>query len=235
MDDLRRVVAWLAHRTPGPPIVLAGFSLGASLSLKLAAEASERPVDGLDSVLAANPPIDLTACAEAMRRPENRVYDWSFVRRLRAEVMRLHRRFPELGPPGLQQVHSLYEFDDRYTAPRNGFASALDYYARSSALPVLPRIRLPGLVVHAADDPFVPAAPFQRVRFPANLSFELVPRGGHLGYISRLPWQGDRRWLETRMAVWLAMRFGISTVTLEYASSPRHRTRANLGACNRDA
>ena len=205
--------------SPGSPIALAGFSLGASLALKVAAEAADRPVNGLDCVLAANPPIDLLACAEAMRRPENRLYHWNFVRWLRAEVTRLHRVFPELGPPGLQQVRSVYEFDDRYTAPRNGFASALDYYTRSSALPLIPRIGLPGLVVHAADDPFVPAAPFHKVRFPANLSLELVRQGGHLGYISRVPWQGDRRWLETRMAVWLAGRWRISTVNLDIASS----------------
>ena len=234
-DDLRSVIDWVSRRAPGSPIALAGFSLGASLALKVAAEAADRPVNGLDCVLAANPPIDLSACAEAMRRPENRLYHWNFVRWLRAEVTRLHRVFPELGPPGLQQVRSVYEFDDRYTAPRNGFASALDYYTRSSALPLIPRIGLPGLVVHAADDPFVPAAPFHKVRFPANLSLELVRQGGHLGYISRVPWQGDRRWLETRMAVWLAGRWRISTVHLDIASSSRDRARPNLGACNRDA
>ncbi|MGA2702140.1 MAG: alpha/beta fold hydrolase [Isosphaeraceae bacterium] len=234
-EDLRSVIDWVAHRAPGSPIALAGFSLGASLALKLAAEAADRPVNGLDCVLAANPPIDLSACAAAMRRPENRLYNWNFVHWLRAEVTRLHRVFPELGPPGLRQVRSVYEFDDRYTAPRNGFASALDYYARSSALPLIPRIELPGLVVHAADDPFVPAAPFHSARFPANLSLELVRQGGHLGYISRVPWQGDRRWLETRMAVWLAGRWRISTVHLDIASSSRDRARANMGACNRDA
>ena len=169
-DDLRSVIDWMAQRTPGSPIALAGFSLGANLALKLAAEAADQPVAGLDCVLAANPPIDLSACAAAMSRPENRLYDWNFVRWLRAEVMRLHRRFPDLGVPDLRQVRSVYEFDDRYTAPRNGFASARDYYARSSALPLIPRIRLPGLVIHSADDPFIPAAPFHDARFPANLS-----------------------------------------------------------------
>ena len=83
-------------------------------------------------MLAANPPIDLAACARRMSAPENRLYDWNFVRWLRAMVDRLHRRFPELGPPELEGVRTLYEFDDRYTARRNGFASADDYYERCS-------------------------------------------------------------------------------------------------------
>jgi predicted alpha/beta-fold hydrolase len=182
--------------------------LGASLSLKLAAEAADRPVAGLDCVLAANPPIDLRACALHMLRPENRIYDRSFVRWLRREARRLHRRFPDLGPVDLRGVTSVYTFDDRYTAPMHGFASADDYYGRSSAGPLAPRIRLPGLVVHAADDPFIPVEAFRPVAFPASVVFELCDRGGHLGYISRAPWRGDRRWLEARLADWLARRWG---------------------------
>src|SRR5262249_47037109 len=154
-----------------------------------------------------NPPIDLAACARAMSRAENRLYDWNFVRWLRSQVERLHRRFPELGKPALGRVRSVYEFDDRYTAPRNGFASADDYYAQSSSLPLSPRIDRPGLVVHAADDPFIPLRPFQLASFPPNLAFELTERGGHLGYLRRSPWQGGRRWLDA----WLADRWGIST------------------------
>ncbi len=229
-DDVRRVIAWLARRAPGSPIALAGFSLGASLALKLAAEATLEPVEALDCVLAANPPVDLMTCAQAIRRPENRVYDWNFVRWLRSEVARLHRRFPDLGPPELERVDSLFDFDDRYTAPRNGFAGAADYYARSSTLPLIHRITLPGLVVHAADDPFIPAELFLHAQFPATLRFELIGSGGHLGYVSRRPWQGDRRWLEARLAAWLAERWGISTDRLDFASSSLLKGRANLGA-----
>jgi uncharacterized protein len=205
--DVRTVVEWLADRAPGSPIAVAGFSLGASLALKLAAEAAERPATGLDCIVAANPPIDLLACARQMQRPENFVYDRNFVRWLRREVDRLHRRFPDLGAFDLRGVRSVYTFDDLYTAPRNGFASADDYYQRSSAGPLAPRIELPGLVVHAADDPFIPVEAFRPVVFPTNVDFELCAHGGHLGYISRTRWRGDRRWLETRLADWLGRRW----------------------------
>jgi predicted alpha/beta-fold hydrolase len=144
-----------------------------------------------------------------MSRPENRLYDWNFTRWLRSQTVRHHRAYPELGDPDLRRVSSVYEFDDRYTAARNGFSSADDYYARSSTLFAISRIELPGLVVHAADDPFIPFEPFLRARFPTNLSFELSAHGGHLGYISRYRWKGDRRWLEARLAAWLAARWGL--------------------------
>lgn len=230
-EDLRAVVAWLAGRAPRSSIALVGFSLGAGLTLKLAAEVAERELDGLDCVIAANPPIDLAACAQAMQRPENRIYDWNFVRWLLAQVDRLHRRFPELGEPALGRVHSVYDFDDRYTAPRNGFASADDYYARSSTLRLLPRIELPGLVVHSADDPFIPSEPFRRAGFPPSLTFELTPRGGHLGYLSRSRWQGGRRWLDARLATWLGSRWGIPAGRCQNESAAPGVGRINQGDC----
>ena len=202
-DDLREVVRWLDVRNPGSPTGLIGFSLGANLVLKLAAEAADNPIPNLDCVLAANPPIDLAACAQLMLSPENRLYDWNFVRWLRVMVRRLHDRFPDLGPPRLDGIKTLYDFDDRYTAPRNGFGTADEYYRQCSLSAALARIQVPGLIVHAMDDPFVASEPLQRAVKPDDLTVELVSHGGHLGYLSRHPWQGDRRWLDARLAAWL--------------------------------
>jgi predicted alpha/beta-fold hydrolase len=210
-DDLRAVVDWLTSREDRSPIAAVGFSLGANLVLKLAAEMGDSSpgVGGLDCVVAANPPIDLAICARRMSAPENRLYDWNFVRWLRKMAVRLHRLFPELGPPQLEGVRTLYEFDDRYTARRNGFASADDYYRRCSLVDRLDRIGVPGLIVHAMDDPFVPHEPFLEAARQPGLALELVQNGGHLGYLSRRPWQGDRRWLDARLAGWLGSRWNL--------------------------
>lgn len=225
-EDLRRVAAWLARRASGSPIALVGFSLGANLVLKLAAEASTDPLDGLDCVVAANPPLDLMACCRHLQRAQNRIYDRNFVRLLHSEVGRLHAAFPELGAVDLSRAGTLYDFDDVYTAPRNGFAGADDYYARSSAGPRLGGIRIPGLVVHAEDDPFIPVEPFRLARFPEGLALELIPSGGHLGYFSRNRWEGDRRWLEARLATWLALHWGVGssdrTVSSEFWPRPEN-------------
>jgi uncharacterized protein len=206
-EDLRAVAEWLAGRAPGSPVALIGFSLGANLALKLAAEAADEPVAGLDCVLAANPPIDLATSCEKIRAPENRIYDRNFVRMLHSEIRKLHATFPDLGPVDLSRATTLLDFDETYTAPRSGFSGAADYYEKCSAGPLIPRIELPGLVVHAEDDPFIPAEPFRRTAFPSQLALELISGGGHLGYISRDPWAGDRRWLDARLEAWLASRW----------------------------
>ncbi|MGE3819452.1 MAG: YheT family hydrolase [Isosphaeraceae bacterium] len=207
-EDVRRVAAWAAEGAPGSPIGLVGFSLGGNLALKLAAEAGNTPLPGLDCVVAANPPIDLAASCRYIQRPGSRVYDRQFVKLLVADVKRRHRTFPDLGPVAFPKLMSLFDFDERYTAPRNGFQGARDYYARSSSRPLIPGIRVPGLVIHSEDDPFIPVEPFLETVFPENLSLELTPSGGHLGYLSRASWNGSRRWLDHRIMTWLKTRWG---------------------------
>ena len=60
------------------------------------------------------------------------------------------------------------------------------------------------------DDPFVDHEPLVRAEKPESLTVELVNHGGHLGYLSRRPWDGDRRWLDARLAIWLKAHWGAS-------------------------
>ncbi len=208
-EDVRAVAEALAIRSPASPIVLLGYSLGGNLVLKLAAEAADRSAPWLDSVIAVNPPIDLEACCDHLRSGPIRFYDRHFLRALRILIDRLHLRYPELGAVEWTKIRSLYEFDDRYTAPRNGFDGALDYYRKSSAGPLLRRIECPSLLVHAADDPFIPIRTFRDVAFPPSMDVEISDRGGHVGYISNAPRTGGggRRWLDERLARWVSRRF----------------------------
>jgi predicted alpha/beta-fold hydrolase len=202
-QDLRAVSEWMSDRAPGSPLGLVGFSLGGNLVLKLAAESSARRLPGLDCVVAACPPLDLSACCRTLRRKRNRIYDKNFVKSLKRGVDRLHRRFPDLGAVDWTGVDTLYDFDDQYTAPRNGFDGAEDYYTRSSAGPLLGRVEVSGLVVLAADDPFIPAGLAKQFACPPTLRIELIAGGGHLGFLSRKRWNGDCRWLDSRLATWL--------------------------------
>ena len=93
-------------------------------------------------------------------------------------------------------------FDDLYTAPQGGFADALDYYRRSSALPLITRIAVPALILTARDDPFVAVEPFEALKPPAHVEVRIVPRGGHLGFLG---WDGAGgvRWAERVVADWV--------------------------------
>jgi predicted alpha/beta-fold hydrolase len=199
----------MARVAKSSPIALVGFSLGGSLVLNLAGDTVANPLEGVDCVLAAGAPIDLAACARWMGHPSRRFYDRQFLYSLIPEVRRLHARFPELGRVNLESIRSILEFDRCYTAPRNGFASVEAYHEQCSPIRTLDQIPVPGLVIHAEDDPFIPLDPFRNARFPTSIEVEILPTGGHLGFISRERWAGDRRWLVTRMAAWLVDRWNL--------------------------
>lgn len=201
-DDVRAALHYLRILSPGSPLLLIGVSLGGNLALKLAGEAASDPVPGLCRVAVMNPPIDLARCAELISAPRNRVYERRFVRDLVRAVTERQRLFPEepplTFPPGL----TLVGFDDLYTAPRNGFADARDYYRRASSMPLIPDIRVPALIVTARDDPFIAVEPFEELRVPEHVRVEILPCGGHVGYVG---WDGAGgvRWAERRLVEWI--------------------------------
>lgn len=201
-DDLRAALGFLHQASPTSPLLLLGVSLSGNMALKLAAEAAADPVPGLARVAVLNPPIDLTRCAVLISLPRNRMYDRRFV----SELVRLAERrqacFPDqprvMFPRGL----TLVGFDDCYTAPRNGFVDAADYYRRMSSYPLVPRIELPTLILTARDDPFIAVEPFEELKLPPAVTLHIAPHGGHVGYVGP-DGAGGVRWAERRVVEWL--------------------------------
>jgi predicted alpha/beta-fold hydrolase len=53
----------------------------------------------------------------------------------------------------LRGIRTVFEMDDRITAPKFGFSGAEHYYRTQSANQFLERIRVPTLFITAQDDP----------------------------------------------------------------------------------
>jgi predicted alpha/beta-fold hydrolase len=107
-----------------------------------------------------------------------------FLRTMKPKALAKLAQHPGLFDAGrLAAARNLYEFDDIFTAPLHGFASADDYYARASAKPHLARIRIPALALNARNDPFVPAASLPRAADAGPCMTLWQPgEGGHVGF-----------------------------------------------------
>src|SRR5204862_568401 len=128
---------------------------------------------------------ELEACVRALERGSNVVYQWNFVRNLKARMRRKNACFPgRFDISRLDAVRTVRQFDAAYTAPFFGFASAEDYYHRAAALRVAEHIQVPALSITAARDPFVPAGLFRDPAIANNPNIALVvaPHGGHCGF-----------------------------------------------------
>ncbi len=185
------------------PRFLAGFSLGGNVVLKLAGEMGAQAAELIEGVCAVSTPIDLHACVRRIDAPANWIYHQKFVRSLRRRYLRRHRQDPVRFPGnGIARVRTIFDFDDRITAPFFGFGDALNYYATQSALRFLGGIRVPALLVQAEDDPMIPFELYERPELRSNPCIRLlaVPHGGHLGFLARGP---RRFWLDEVICHWL--------------------------------
>jgi predicted alpha/beta-fold hydrolase len=201
-EDVRAALEEVHRLAPASPVTLVGVSLGGNMVLKLAGEAADDPVPGLTRVAALAPPIDLGRCAALLGERRNRMYANFFLREALADVYKRQEYFPDLPPLNLPRRLTIRLFDELYTAPRCGFDDVEDYYRRSSSLPLINRIRIPGFVLTARDDPFIAPEPFEQLKPPSHIEVRILEHGGHLGFLGR-DGAGGIRWAERRIADWV--------------------------------
>jgi uncharacterized protein len=198
--DTRAIIRRIHERAPGP-VFLVGFSLGGNVALKLAGELCE--TNFVSGVVAVSAPIDMEQSIRAVDKPSNILYARHFLDRLRSRVRRMSQVAPHLySTEGLDEVKTMREFDDRFTAPLFGFGTAENYYRTQSAARFLHRIRIPTLAIAAKDDPLVPFEMYDNPIFETNPALRLIAteHGGHLKFLSR---SGPRFWLDQVVLDWL--------------------------------
>ena len=194
-SDAAHVLTALMNRWPRSSWCLAAVSLGGNVLLKWLGEQGRDLDPRVRAAAAVSVPFDLEAGARHIATGTARIYDRSFVRSLRRKAEAKLARYPDLfEPAALARSRTVIEFDDAVTAPVHGFASAHDYYSRSSSLQFLHRIRVPTLLLSSADDPFMPSSVLDRARAAVAdnpfVSVEFTERGGHVGFVSGLvPWR----------------------------------------------
>jgi predicted alpha/beta-fold hydrolase len=191
-EDLAFVLERLRERTD-VPMGLIGFSLGGNILLKFLGERGEAARDLVAAASVISVPYDLAAGALFLQRPGGWIYRSFLLRKLRRKIKAKRALLPKtLEIDRIARARSFHAFDDAATAPLHGFAGADDYYARSSSRSFLESIRVPTMLIHALDDPFVPghAVPHDEVRRNPYLVSRFSRDGGHVGFVSgAAPWR----------------------------------------------
>ena len=200
--DLRAVIEELITRDGLSRLFIAGFSLGGNMVLKLAGEYGDGAPPEVRAICAVSPSINLRAGCDLLMKRRNWIYQQDFLYYLRRRIALKRKLFPALyDATGLQGIRSIEQFDNRYIAPAFGFRSVDDYYAKASSLPVISRIRIPTLIIHSRDDPFIPFTPLRDPSIAGNPYVLLIAteRGGHVAFISANSGDEDRFWAENRL------------------------------------
>mgnify|MGYP002851881326 CR=1 FL=1 len=201
-DDLAQTAMWIQQYTQQPSIQMVGFSLSGNILLKLLAELSQYPELSITSAIAICPPIDLAYSSLKITEKHLGFYDYQFIRTLKKGITERRHFHPDCPSTELSPFpKTLFDFDNRFTAPLNGFIDAADYYQQSSSKRCLNQITVPTTVLIANDDPVVPAEIFDDACFSDSTTLIRTEYGGHMGYLARK----GKRWMDDQIIHWLSI------------------------------
>lgn len=177
-DDLQWVINHASVKYDS--VYLIGFSLGGNLTLKYLGEGKVNPL--VKKAVVFSVPLELhTSCLEILQ-PSNWMYHHRFLKSLKAKVVAKASQRTDLDIRPLNQIKTLIEFDDHFTAPIHGFENAIDYYKKCSSLYFLSGIHTPTLIVNAKNDPFLSNDCYPELPEASSVKLETPARGGHVGF-----------------------------------------------------
>lgn len=185
-DDLHTVINFVLPNYDS--VYLVGFSLGGNLILKYNGDGLFSLSPKIKANVAISVPVDLKGSSISLKRCENVLYRWRFLRTLSKKMHLKHQQFPnELDLAPLKKIKTLTDFDDFFTSKINGFKDAEDYYLKASSKQFIHNISKPTLLINALDDPFLSESCFPISEAEENSYFFLMTPiyGGHVGFISK--------------------------------------------------
>lgn len=183
-EDFGLLLQHVKQKFPNAPLYATGFSMGGNVLLKWLGENSQQT--DIHAAVAISAPYDLRSTSIQIRQGKGRVYQWLLMRDIKRFVNKKYN-YPHspVAVETIDKIKSFWDLDDKLTAPINGFKDAVEYYNQTSCKPWLPHITTNTLIIHALDDPMIPANTLPSIdTFSATTHFELSQHGGHVGFVA---------------------------------------------------
>ena len=204
-EDIRAVIEGLEPDIKSDGVIAIGFSLGGNILLNSLAEPWAQNAFLAAATVCA--PIRPAQAARRIMELRNWVYHRFLLQRMKQDTLSPHASLDEAERQAITSCRSIYEFDDRFTAPRNGYANADDYYKRTAGADFVPDLSTPTLLIHAQDDPWIPVQPYYQLRDVVLKQAKVVisPGGGHVGFHNR---DLDGTWHDVVIESFIAQYYG---------------------------
>ncbi|MDD2760307.1 MAG: hydrolase [Methylomonas sp.] len=211
-EDINFVYQTVRKRHPESALAAVGFSIGGNVLLKWLGEQGGNL--SLFAAAAICVPLLLAPCASKLDRGFSRIYRRQLLKELKHYIdykkhyldrIGLDEEAEKLRQLGdLSAIRSFWQYDDRVVAPLHGFKDVHDYYERSSSRQYLPGIKVPTLLIHAKDDPFMTSVVLPDAsELTPEVTLEIYSGGGHVGFVGEYPSAGLDYWLDKRISAFL--------------------------------
>ncbi|MCB0640585.1 MAG: alpha/beta fold hydrolase [Phaeodactylibacter sp.] len=185
IDDIQEVIAHVLQSGQYRSIALVGFSMGGNITLKYLGVNGTNVPQEIRAAVAFSAPVDLASSVDILEHPKNWFYRRRFMKKLKAKIEAKAAQFPEaIDLSNFERIHHWRDFDEYFSAPISGYASAADFYEKGSSLNFMKGLTVPTLLVNAKNDPLLTAACYPRelaAKHP-KLTLEMPKSGGHVGF-----------------------------------------------------
>jgi uncharacterized protein len=178
------------------PVFLVGFSLGGNFTLRIARKAPGHGFD-IDRAVAISPVIRPHHVLDALESGLS-LYQTYFVRKWRRSLKIKQSLYPDRYRfEDWFRLKDLRSQTDWLVEHQTEFADLNAYLeGYSVAGDFLLGLETPTTIITAADDPIIPVSDFHALPRPDALNLEVLPRGGHCGFIEN--WRMES-WIEKRL------------------------------------
>lgn len=198
-EDLDFVIQKALEKPNANSIYLVGYSAGANKVLRWL-EKDAAKTSQVKKAVCVSTPFDLAKTVENLDKGFNhRLYTRLLLKELKTKTLEKEKRFPGfVNAEKVKKANTFTLYDREVTAPLGGFKNEKDYWAQSSSLKDIDLVRIPALLIHAKNDPFLRITDFslEEIKKSPHLKLMITPDGGHLGFVSgKIPFKLDR-WLE---------------------------------------
>ena len=197
------IIKNIRRQYPDAPLFAVGYSLGASVLIKLLAELRDESI--LRSAVAVAVPFELRSTVKKLERGSSRFYQYWLLKHMKNTV-RSKKQLLEnhIDIKKVLCARTFHEFDDAGTAPVHGFRDAEEYYKNASCRKDLIKIRIPVLILNSIDDPVTceTSIPHAKELGP-NVVVELSRYGGHIGYVGSAISYEYGTWLDNKIIEYL--------------------------------
>ena len=200
--DLEQVIDYINQTSDTPVYAAIGFSLGGNVLLKWLGQTGDS--NPLQLGVAVSVPFMLADAAKRLERGLSHMYEIHLMKSLKRSYTEKFKRVASPLNVDISQLKGFWEFDDKVTAPLNGFSGVDHYYCESSCRQYLAGIRVPTRIIHALDDPFMFSESVPGLNeVSAHVELLLARNGGHVGFVSgKLPWKAEY-WYERKIVEFL--------------------------------